>query len=140
MKHTKEQTEKHAKIQTECQETFEQIQQIQEMLDWTDNNFYEKTHIALLEEYDDFVNDENEQLKKFKDKTKKMFSRKSWTKSKASSATLQSLKEILNAVYQCDDYRYSEINGSSLSLESRKRHKKTASNLNKWIKTEDNEK
>jgi GTPase involved in cell partitioning and DNA repair len=140
MKHTKEQTEKHAKIQIECQETFEQIQQIQEILKWTNSNFYEKTHIALLEEYDDFASDENEQLKKFKDKTKKMFSRKSWAKSKATNATLQSLKEILNAIYQCDDYRYSEINGSLISLESRKRHKKTASNLNKWIKTEDNEK
>jgi hypothetical protein len=69
-----------------------------------------------------------------------MFSRKSWAKSKATNATLQTLKNMLNAIYRCDDYRYSELNGSLISLESRKRMKKISDDLDEWLKMEDNEK
>jgi NifB/MoaA-like Fe-S oxidoreductase len=141
MKHTKEQAEKHAKIQTECQETFNQIQQIQEILKWSNKELYEKTHAILLEEkYDGFVNDEKEQLRKFKDTTKKMFSRKHWTESKANDTTLKNLGKILNAIYQCDDYRYSELNGSLISLESRKRLKEISKKITQRLKMEDTEK
>jgi GTPase involved in cell partitioning and DNA repair len=136
MKHTKEQAEKHAKIQIECQETFNQIQQIQKILNWTDNNFYEKIYVILFEDSDN----EKEQLRKFKDTTKKMFSRKNWTESKANDTTLKNLGKILNAIYKCDDYRHSELEGSLLSLESRKRMNKISDDLDEWLKMQDNEK
>jgi hypothetical protein len=140
MKHTKEQAEKHAKIQTECQETFNQIQQIQKILKWSNKELYEKTHAILLEEkYDDFVNDEKEQLRKFKDTTKKMFSRQNWIESKAESKTLESLRDILRVIYKYDYYKHSKLQNSLLSLETRKRMRVVVKKLKQRLKMKNNE-
>jgi hypothetical protein len=53
---------------------------------------------------------------------------------------LLSLKDILNAIYQCDDYRHSELEGSLLSLDSIKRISKISDDLDEWLKMQDNEK
>ena len=83
--------------------------------------------------------DEKEGIRKLEGQVKKMFQRKTWEQNKATNKTMVKLKELRNAIYRTDDYRYSDLYKSDLPPEIRKEMAKESKELEKWLKETDYE-
>lgn len=123
-------------IQVECQELFNEIQDLKEMLKWKSNNtLFEKTFIEYIDENGD---ETEEAQNKYKEKFKKIFQRVS--KSLLNKSTLGELEKLKNAIYRCDDYKNSELNHGEISAEIRQHIAKESKKLDKWLLQNDDEK
>jgi hypothetical protein len=95
-------------IQQECRGKFIEIEHIKNKLDWTQATMFEK---AIGLKFED------KEKQKNIEKYKKTFQRKNWEKEIATEKTLETLKELLNLIYQTEAYTGKEPNYPDLSLE-----------------------
>ena len=127
-------------IQDSCQEIFDEIIYLRECLKWSNHQiFCEKVFVEINDNDTTFDEGEEKETKKFTEKVKKIFQRKSWEKGTARKATLAELESIRNAIFCCEDYQKSKLYGNSLSLKTRQAIKRASKKLEKRLLKEDYE-
>ena len=126
-------------IAAECGDLYEEICDLQKKLGWaTQKQLCEKIYVAVHND-DENLAGEKAEIEKLRGQIKKMFQRKGWEQNTATSRTLVNLREIRNAIYKTDDYRYSDLYESDLPPEMRKAMEKESKELRKWLKETDYE-
>ena len=115
-------------IQQECKDLFDEIEQLRDILKWTQKMLFEKTFVEIDEDGSSKVE------KRFIEATKKIFQRKNWTQEKATDKTLKKLKQLREAIYCCEDYKKSKLHDSKIPLEIRKNIQKESKKLEKYLK------
>ena len=115
-------------IQQECKDLFDEIEQLRDILKWTQKMLFEKTFVEIDE------GGKSEDEKRFIEATKKIFQRKNWTQEKATYKTLEKLRQLRDAIYLCEDYKESELYESKIPLEVRKNIQKGSKKLEKHLK------
>lgn len=130
-------------IQTRCQDVFDEITHLKDLLNWKSNgDLYKKTFIEYYPDGEIEEGKEQKYEKKFKEKFKKIFSRKPWleeSKGSATNTTLQNLNALKNAIYCCEDYKNSKMKDSKIPLKIRQILRRESEKFDKWIREQDYE-
>ena len=130
-------------IADECRELYEEIRDLQEYFGWTQKGLCEKTFGPIYDRsIDAGLDDERgykKSLGKWQERIKKTFQRKTWEQNKATGKVLADLEKLRDAIYLTDEYRYSDLHESRLTLKLRKGIAKATKPLKEWLKKHDYE-
>lgn len=121
-------------LNKKCKELFEDIEFTQCRLKWNFKTLCKECFCQM--DYDEDILDDPGEEKKYYERYKKIFSRKSWEQGKATKQTLIRLQELRDAIHKTD--KYGKIDMSvKIPTKSIELLKKTSEELERKLKQQD---
>ena len=129
-------------INQQCKDVSEDIQFHRKRLGWNLREMCSKCYYVELTEagYPDAESDKKNE-KKFYDKYKKLFNRKSWDEGRANSTTLASLERLRGLIRRTNEYPYrlGRIRRARFNVEEMEKMREVSEELERTLQDRDSE-